>query len=89
MARCATMETPMETRVEPPKAILRRVAALYGVSLDDLVGSSRRPWLVKARRAAALAMLAEGMSVTEAGRFLGKHYTSILYYLGRAKAKAS
>jgi chromosomal replication initiation ATPase DnaA len=66
-----------------PQETIKRVAALYGLKYLDLIGPSRRQWLVRARKAAAVALDADGVPAAEIARFLSRDHTTVLYYLGR------
>jgi chromosomal replication initiation ATPase DnaA len=70
--------TPREQRL----AIIVRVAEAHGVTLGDVLGYSRRAYIVAARRAAMHALRDEcGYSLCQIGRLLGRHHTTVMHAL--------
>lgn len=66
------------------RTLLSRIAGYYGVSLNDLMGPSRRRCVCEARHIAAWALRKRTrLSLTQIGRRLGnRDHTTILYSIG-------
>jgi chromosomal replication initiation ATPase DnaA len=86
------MVDPLATR----KA-LRRSATMYGVSVSDILGASRqagsrhtnpdRP-IIQARRYVMASLWAQGLSFGHIGRKLGRHHTTVMHNVIKAKEMA-
>lgn len=64
-----------------------RVAALFGVTLDDIKGGRRHTKIVDARHALAWALRhGAGASYLDIGRALNRDHTSIIYACRRVDA---
>lgn len=61
--------------------ILGDVAREYGVSCADLTNGRRFQELVEARRECARRLYRDGLSVTDIGRVLKRHHSTIIHYL--------
>ena len=65
--------------------LLRAAAQFHGVTVQDICSPSQRPYLVPPRREVAIALRAQGWSLTRIGNVLGhRHHTSVRYYLQTA-----
>jgi len=53
------------------------ICAEYGITMEELLGSSRRSEYVRARRAAMRALKNEGKTLSEIGRILKRHHSTI------------
>ena len=75
----------------PPRAkgIIMDFAERRGVAVSDLAGRCRKKKVFRARMEVAKALDACGYSSLQIGRFLNHDHTTIVYYLGRGKKKAS
>ena len=70
--------TPREKRM----LVVARVADVYGVTLTEVMGRSRRRPIVSARHAAMRAVSAEfGDSSAEIGRLFNRDHTTVLHAL--------
>ena len=56
----------------------KRIAAAYGMTLDEVRSRSRKTGRVAARKAIAAAMRGIGLSYPQIGRMLCRHHTTIL-----------
>ena len=77
------------TRSVQPGTILEEVAARFGVSGEDLIGTSRRKEIVRARHAAIYLLHQElGMKATDIGRLLGgRNHSTIIHAMGRMNSE--
>jgi chromosomal replication initiation ATPase DnaA len=57
--------------------ILNRAANFWGVTVDDMVGTSKTKRLVEARRVAINGLRDAGLSYPEIGLIFGRHHTTI------------
>lgn len=57
---------------------LTQICTRYAVSLEEMLGQSRTPTLVRARRECMLFLRELGMSSTEVGKLLGRDHTTVL-----------
>lgn len=74
---------PPARPVEPPAAVLRRVADHYGVTAEALAGPARTRWISQARKAACRELHDLGLSYAEVGALLGgRDYTTVMYLTG-------
>ena len=75
----------------PPRAkgIILDFAERHGVAVADLAGRCRKKKVFRVRMEIAKALDACGYSSLQIGRFLNHDHTTIIYYLGRGKKKAS
>ena len=63
-----------------PKLIQDIVAGQFGLTRGRLLGRSRLPRIVLARHVAVLLCLElRGASLTQVGRWFGRHHTSVLH----------
>ena len=69
--------------VERPAFLKRMMAEVLGV--DDIPVKSRRAEFVWARSILAYQLVKEGMTASEAGRFLGKDHSTIIYMRRRVE----
>jgi chromosomal replication initiation ATPase DnaA len=53
------------------------ICSEYGITMEELLGSSRRSEYVRARRAAMRALKNEGKTLSEIGRILKRHHSTI------------
>jgi DNA-directed RNA polymerase specialized sigma subunit len=68
--------------LKPAKAIVAEVAALHGVSVDEIMGKSRQTELTLARHEAIRAVRkATGYSTLILGSLFNRNHTTILYAL--------
>jgi chromosomal replication initiation ATPase DnaA len=83
--RNEAVETPRETI----RAIIAVAAAAERVSIDDVLGASRKRAVVRARHAAMRAVKARypHRSFPEIGRIFGCHHTTVIYALGAQKRR--
>lgn len=79
--RAATAGPPLHTPRDPVGDIIKVVAWQEGVSVADIVGSSRSKPVVRARqRAMYIAKTLTGKSLPDLGRrFGGRDHTTVLY----------
>ena len=70
-------------RKERPAYLKRVMAEVLGV--DDIPVKSRRTEFVWARSILAYQLVKEGMTASEAGRFLGKDHSTIIYMRRRVE----
>lgn len=70
-------------RKERPAFLKRAMSEVLGV--DDIPVKSRRAELVWARSILAYQLVKEGMTASEAGRFLGKDHSTIIYMRRRVE----
>ena len=61
--------------------ILGDVAREYGVDVAALTNGRRFAELVEARREAARRLFRDGLSVTDIGRVLRRHHSTVIHYL--------
>ena len=76
-------ERKMGIPVERPAFLKRMMAEVLGV--DDIPVKSRRAEFVWARNILAYQLVKEGMTASEAGRFLGKDHSTIIYMRRRVE----
>lgn len=79
--------TPGATMPPRVRAILAESAQKHAVSVRELIGPSRSRSIVAARRAAAVALRRHDMSLTEIGRYLGRHHTTVVHLLNPKRNK--
>lgn len=66
-------------------AILAAAAAVHGCRAEEMRASTRKAYVVAARRAAAILLRQRGYSLKQIGIALGgRHHTSVLRYLRTA-----
>lgn len=63
-----------------PKKIMSDVALDFGITLDELVGRSRRSHLVRARKESAKRMLQAGMRISDIAFYMQRKYHNIAHY---------
>ena len=81
---CNTLqESITRERKERPAYLKRVMAEVLGV--DDIPVKSRRTEFVWARSILAYQLVKEGMTASEAGRFLGKDHSTIIYMRRRVE----
>lgn len=81
---CNTLqESITRERKERPAILYRMMAEVLGV--DDIPVKSRRAEFVWARSILAYQLVKEGMTASEAGRFLGKDHSTIIYMRRRVE----
>jgi chromosomal replication initiation ATPase DnaA len=74
----------------PAREIVERVAQARGVTVRELYGSSRVGRVARARQAAMLALHQTGRySLSEIGRLLGRHHTSVMHGVKAAARRAA
>lgn len=62
------------------RVILNQVSAAHGVTVEDILGQSRKARIVNARQAAMARMNAETkLSLPEIGRRMGRDHTTVLH----------
>ena len=76
-------ESIARERKERPAFLKRIMAEVLGV--DDIPVKSRRAEFVWARSILAYQLVKEGMTASEAGRFLGKDHSTIIYMRRRVE----
>ena len=76
-------ESITRERKERPAFLKRMIAEVLGV--DDIPVKSRRAEFVWARSILAYQLVKEGMTASEAGRFLGKDHSTIIYMRRRVE----
>ena len=76
-------ERKMGIPVERSAFLYRMMAEVLGV--DDIPVKSRRAEFVWARSILAYQLVKEGMTASEAGRFLGKDHSTIIYMRRRVE----
>ena len=76
-------ESITRERKERPTFLKRMMAEVLGV--DDIPVKSRRAEFVWARSILAYQLVKEGMTASEAGRFLGKDHSTIIYMRRRVE----
>lgn len=64
-----------------PCASVRAIAASYGFTRRQIVSPSRVPELVACRIEIAAFLFDKGLPITEIGRRLGRHWTTVGYLL--------
>jgi len=72
----------------PADVVLARAAALFVVSVADLLGPRRFARLAPARQAAAWALRAHGYTVVEIGELFDRDHTTICYHTKVAEKRA-
>lgn len=70
-------------RPDSPADALAGILSRRGLSIKDMRGPARTPWHTKARTVVAREMREMGYSFQQIGKAMGRHYTTVLYYLGR------
>lgn len=73
--------------IDPGRVFTRtrdRVAAQFGVTVDDLLGKSQSRGVSRARKVLALLCLEQGLSGGEVGRFLGGRTRAAVSYMVRS-----
>lgn len=78
-----TRERKMGIPLGRPAFLKRLMAEVLGV--DDIPVKSRRAEFVWARSILAYQLVKEGMTASEAGRFLGKDHSTIIYMRRRVE----
>ena len=76
-------ESIARERKERPAFLKRMMAEVLGV--DDIPAKSRRAEFVWARSILAYQLVKEGMTASDAGRFLGKDHATIIYMRRRVE----
>ena len=76
-------ESIARERKERPAFLYKMMADVLGV--DDIPVKSRRAEFVWARSILAYQLVKEGMTASEAGRFLGKDHSTIIYMRRRVE----
>jgi chromosomal replication initiator protein len=66
-----------------PSVVLENIAEEYGVSVEEITGPRRSPYIYNARIAAIRDLKSIGMSSVEIGRLLNRDHTTILHALKR------
>jgi len=72
---------PEGLKDDQPLRILGDVAREYGVSCAELTNGRRFAELVEARKEAARRLFRDGLSVTDIGRVLKRHHSTVIHYL--------
>lgn len=75
-------KTPKEERNDRIAAIAQR----HCVPMDEVLGVRRYRQVVRARRAIAIMLRAEGLSTTQIGGYLQRDHTSVCNLLGTTSA---
>lgn len=74
----------MNTRI---RKIIKEEADYFGITVEQLLGPSRRREYVEARNR-AIVRTAEGrLSTVQIGKIFNRHHTTILYTLGRLSGR--
>lgn len=68
------------------EGLRREVAAMFGLSVDDLTGKSRRADITDARSLLSYMLRERGFQYAEIGRLLNRSYATI-YYLEKRIAR--
>ncbi len=76
-------QLPLKAAVR--KRIVSEVLEDNGISMAELVGRSRIPRIVDARREAAVMLLAEGFSIGRIAKILRRDHATVLYYFSDKK----
>ena len=63
--------------------IIESVAMLHLMTSEQLLARRRHPHLVKARCDVILALYRRGVTVSEIGRVLGFHHSTVIHHLDR------
>ncbi len=71
------------------KAYVADAAAVYGTTADRVLGKSQRAADVAARRTVWRKLQADGFSLTQIGRWTGRHHTTVLFGLRQPQRAAS
>ena len=65
-----------------PKKIIEAVCEQYGITVEELLGTKRNEWFVRARKEAAFLMKDQlGLGPGSIGFFLKKDHSCVSYYL--------
>ena len=65
----------------PPHEVVPQVAGFYGLTPDDIRGSSRLPHIVRARWHIGAVLRNRGLSLPAIGRIVNRHHTAVLHGL--------
>lgn len=76
--------TPPSDRPRFAPDVIRRVADMFLISYDDILGRHKPQIYVDARCAAALILRERGLSYPQIGRFMGRDHSSICNLLNKA-----
>lgn len=68
--------------------VITEAAVAHGVTMATVLSESQSKSSVAGRRAAALALHAQGLTLPEIGGYLDRHHTSILNLIGRKGVRA-
>ena len=63
--------------------ILKRMCKLYKVTKKEVLGKSRKSWIVKARKACCKEMRLAGYTTTEIGHFLNRDHSTVVHHIRR------
>jgi chromosomal replication initiator protein len=74
--------TPREKNL----AMINAITQKHRLTLDDILGPSRRKIFVGVRRKCILALREEGYSTTEIGRIMNRDHSTIVHALNKDKA---
>jgi chromosomal replication initiation ATPase DnaA len=74
---------------EDSSRILREVSAAFHLTEADILGRSREPRITRARRVAMAAVLAEGHTLTNVGRFFDRDHTSVRTAVAKLRKSTS
>jgi len=79
--------TPLALRrSEPVASVIARVCARFGVTVRRFFSSFQIPALADARAVCAWILRWSGMSLPQIGKALGKHHSTIAWYIDRVIA---
>ncbi len=77
-----TSADPIDRSVDVPE-ILASVAMLHLMTPTQLLERRRHHSLIEARRDVILALYRRGATVSQIGRVLGLHHTTVIHHLDR------
>lgn len=73
------LETPPSDRPRLGTEVIRRVAEMFKVTPQDIVGKARHRILIDARCAVALILRERGLSYPQIGRFMDRDHSTVIH----------
>jgi chromosomal replication initiation ATPase DnaA len=70
------------------RARIADIATRHGVAPDEVMGSSRRATVSRARQAVMADLRARGWSSVKIGRLLHRHHTTVLHGIAAHEARS-
>ena len=70
--------------VERAVAVTKMIAAAHGLTIDDILGPSRQRRIYRVRCEVALYLRRRGKSYSQIGRFMNRHYSSVIQMVREA-----